>query len=304
MTVSINMLAASAAAGLSVTCRSGNIYLSDANGVFRTVIGQDIIDLIGTGAIPLGQVGAKNNYSATTNPGVTNDSAQDYGIGSLWLNKSTGVEYVATSVTVGSANWVALNGSYLGLPWVTGRFYGLPPGSTQAAVLTVAGTLYAVPIFVPNAVTLGTISYSVTTGQTGGKVRGALFYDNGAGYPGAIVPLTDTGDLDGTATAVVAKSSLTTALNPGWYWLGTIATATTTKPSVIGATAIYPDFHNALLGCDTAAHALATSGEAATGIAITGQTYPATDMPTSFPTFPASAALQLNVTTPIAVLGV
>ena len=215
-----------------------------------------------------------------------------------------GVEYVATSVATGTANWIAINGSYLGLPQVTGRFYGLPPGATQAAVLTVTGTLYAVPIFIPNAVTLGTISMSVTTGQTGGKARGALFYDNGAGYPGAIVPLTDTGDLDGTGTAVVQKTALTTVLNPGWYWFGSIFKATTTMPSVIGATATYANFQNALLGCDTAAHALATSAEVATGISITGQTYPVTDMTTSFATFPASAALQLNVTTPIAALGV
>ncbi len=50
-------------------------------------------------------------------------------------------------------------------------------------------------------VTLDKIEISVTTGQTGGLVRAALFRDNGAGYPGAIVAGTDTGDLDGTGTA-------------------------------------------------------------------------------------------------------
>lgn len=192
----------------------------------------------------------------------------------------------------------------LGLPWVSGRFYGLQPGNTQAAVLTVLGTLYAIPIFIPNAITLATLNVSVTTGQTGGKARGALFYDNGAGYPGAIVPGSDTGDLDGTGTAVVTKSGLALHLPAGWYWYGSIYTASSTMPSVIGGTAVYPNLDNALLGCDTAAHALATSGQAVTGIAKTGQTYPAVDMATSFPTFPASAALTINATTPIAALGV
>lgn len=304
MTVTLNLLAPSATPFAQFAAKSGTTYTADANGMVKSVALVDIADLEADGCITLGILGAKSNLTATTNPGVTNDSTQDFAIGSHWLNKSTGVEYVATSVTSGAANWVALNGSFLGLPQVTGRFYGLPPGATQAAVLTVLGTLYAVPVFIPNAVTLSTINMSVTTGQTGGKARGALFYDNGAGYPGAIVPLTDTGDLAATATAVVAKSSLTTALGAGWYWFGSIYTASSTMPSVIGATATYANIQNALLGCDTAAHALATSGDAVTGIAITGQTYPATDMPTSFPTFPASAALQVNVTTPISALGV
>jgi hypothetical protein len=103
---------------------------------------------------------------------------------------------------------------------------------------------------------------------------------------------------------VVTKSGLSAALKPGWYWFVSIATASSTYPSVIGTTATYANFLNAILGCDTAAHALATSGQAATGLLKTGQTYPVTDMTTSFPTFPASAALILNATTPIASLGV
>lgn len=302
MTQSINMLAPNP--NENFTCRSGNSYTADAYGYVKNVTGQDIIDLAGANCVSLGILGARSNLGATTNPGVSNDNTQDYAIGSHWLNTTTGVEYVATSVATGAASWTAINGTYLGLPWVTGRTYGLPPGSTQAAVLTVLGTLYAVPIFIPNKVTLSKLSSSVTTGQTGGKVRGALFADNGAGYPGAIVAGSDSGDLTATGTAVVQSSALALAINPGWYWVGTIATASSTMPSVIGATAIYPDFYNALLGCDTAAHALATSAEAVTGIAITGQTYPVTNMATSFATFPASAALQINVTTPIMTLDV
>lgn len=288
----------------TISCRSGNSYSPDANSVVKSVVPGDVLDLLQAGCVALGQSQAKSNFAATTNPGVSNDNTQDYGIGSSWYNKSTGVEWRATSVATGAATWIAINGSYLGLPWVTGRFYGLPPGSTQAAVLTVLGTLYAYPIFIPSTIALNTINVSVTTGQTGGKVRCALFADNGAGYPGAIVTGSDSGDLTATGTAVATSSALALAVNPGWYWLGTIATASSTMPSVIGATATYPDFHNALLGCDTAAHALATASDAVTGISITGQTYPATNMATSFATFPASAALQLNVTTPIAALSV
>lgn len=230
--------------------------------------------------------------------------------GTTYTSDSTGI---ITSVVIGNdvedllasgCSFLAPtgSGSGIGLPKTTGRFYGVPTGSTQAAVLTVAGTLYAYPVYISSTSTLTNMNVSVTTGQTGGKVRAALFSDS-SGYPGAIVAGTDTGDLDGTATAVVTKSSLTASLAAGWYWVGVIAAATSTMPSVIGATAIYGCNLNSVLGSDTAAHALATSGQATTGIAKTGQTYPVTDMATSFPTFPASAALTINATTPIVALG-
>ena len=59
-------------------------------------------------------------------------------------------------------------GSGIALPLVTGRFYG-SDGATLEALLTVLGTMYATPIYIPNAVTLSSLNVSVTTGQTGGK---------------------------------------------------------------------------------------------------------------------------------------
>lgn len=281
---------------------SGNTYNADKNGVIKNVASNDFVSAVDSGCVSLGLSAVLSNFSATSAPTTANDNTQDYGVGSRWLNKTTGIEYVCSDATTNAAQWTT-NGSG-NCPWVTGQFYGTPDGATQAAVLTVLGTLYAYPVFIPSKVTLSSINMSVTTGQTGGKARAALFYDNGAGYPGAIVPSTDTGDLAGTATAVVTKGSLTTILAPGVYWIGSIYTASSTMPSVIGSTATYSNGLSSAIGFDTAAHALATSGEAATGISITGQTYPATNMTTSFPTFPSSATLSLNVTTPIVALGV
>ncbi len=305
MTITVKMYAP--AAGQVYNCKSGNSYTADAYQFISGVSPQDVNDLENSGCVSLGQAQVRNNLSATTNPASTDDSGEDYGIGSFWFNKSTGILYICSSATVSAATWNAQNvagSAFAAEPWVTGRFYGLPEGATQAAVLTVAGELYAVPVFIPNQVNLDSISISVTTGQVGGLVRAALFADNGAGYPGAIVADTDTGDLDGTGTAVVGSSAVDVDLNPGWYWMGIIATATTTKPSVIGTTATYPNRNNTLLGSDTAAHSLATSGQVTTGIKKTGQTYPAVDMETSFPTFPAGAALIINASTPIAAIGV
>jgi hypothetical protein len=184
-----------------------------------------------------------------------------------------------------------------GLPWVTGRFYGLPDGTTPVAILTVTATLYAYPIYVPSTVTVSTLNIGVTTGQTGGAARAGIYADNGAGYPGELI--YDSGAIAGlTSTTVVTKTDVDTELAPGVYWIATIFTATSTFPSVTGITANYGVVTNTALGSDTAAHALATSGQAATGISVAG-TYGA--LPT---TFTAGATLTLNAATPVVVLGV
>lgn len=69
----------------------------------------------GVGAITL-EAGAqhiivhKGNLSATTDPTVNDDSGDGYSIGSPWFNKSTGILYIASSVTVGAAVWTPVAG--------------------------------------------------------------------------------------------------------------------------------------------------------------------------------------------------
>ncbi len=182
------------------------------------------------------------------------------------------------------------------LPFVTGRFYGVPLGCTPVAVLTVTATLYAYPVYIPSEVTISTFNIGVTTGQTGGAAHVGIYADDG-GYPGDLI--YDSGAISGlTSTIVVTKTGVATTLNAGVYWIASIFTASGTFPSVTGSTANYSLGLNSLLGSDTAAHALATSGEAATGISVAG-TYGA--LPA---TFTAGATLTLNAATPIIALGV
>lgn len=47
----------------------------------------------------------KNNLSATTAPGVGDDSADGYSIGSRWVNTSTDLSYVCVDSTAGAAVW-------------------------------------------------------------------------------------------------------------------------------------------------------------------------------------------------------
>ena len=184
------------------------------------------------------------------------------------------------------------------VPQQPSRFYGVPTGATQGAVLTVASTLYAYPVTLVGNTPIKTISNYVTTGQTGGGSHIGIYADNGSGYPGALVNGSDSGALAATAstTAETATYATPVTLAPGLYWLASIFTATGTYPSVNGITETAATSTNDL-GFDTLAHAYATSGAWVTGISV-ANTYGA--LPAVFPT---GAALIVDASTPTVYLG-
>ena len=219
----------------------------------------------------------------------------------------TGLERfpVDTQLTAGATpEMEAVSISQIGMssgnvvPWVAGRFYGWPVGVTPTGVLTTASTYYAYPLYIP-ATTIKTVSIGVQLGQTGGNAHAIIWNDNGAGYPGTLVyDFGVVGALTATAT-VTLTASTPLALNSGLYWVSTIFTATTTYPNVYGVSTAYTQASPNQLGFDTAAHALATSGQAPSGISVISATYGST--PTTFPT---GGTLALNVVTPGVIFGV
>lgn len=48
---------------------------------------------------------AKNNFSATTNPSATDDSASSYSVGSKWINVTTDDAYICVDSTASAAIW-------------------------------------------------------------------------------------------------------------------------------------------------------------------------------------------------------
>ena len=46
-----------------------------------------------------------NNYSATTNPGASNDTTQGYQVGSVWINVSSGAIFTCIVATAAAAVW-------------------------------------------------------------------------------------------------------------------------------------------------------------------------------------------------------
>lgn len=91
--------------GVQYCAQSGTCYTANANSMITGVATGDVVDMIRAGGYTLDQVQGINNYNSTTTPTTTNDSTQGYGVGSEWLNKTTGVEYVCSDATANAAVW-------------------------------------------------------------------------------------------------------------------------------------------------------------------------------------------------------
>jgi hypothetical protein len=213
-------------------------------------------------------------------------------------NVSSGGLPQTEAITASQAGMYFAGGA--SLPWVAGRFYGNPIGNTPTGVLTVTGTIYAYPLWIPQT-TIKTVNLGVQLGQTGGNAHVGLYFDNGAGYPGSLlVDFGAVGALTSTAT-VTLTASTPQPVNSGMYWVTSVFTATSTFPNVYGVANTYTPATSYQMGFDTAAHALATSGEAVSGIAIASATSVYGTLPATFPT---GATLSLNAVTPMAIFGV
>lgn len=84
-----------------------------------------------------------NNLSATTDPGVSNDTTQGYSVGSQWINTSTNRIWTAISVAAGAAVWV-LDGGGSGF-----GSQGSPVTRSTAVTLTAADILTGIIISAP-----------------------------------------------------------------------------------------------------------------------------------------------------------
>jgi hypothetical protein len=124
-----------------------------------------------------------------------------------------------------------------------GRYY-FPNGVITVAAssaFSATSLTTGIPIYIPNAITLQTLSCETAGTITGtAHARMALYTDAG-GTPGVPVAGTDTGDLTQTAAGVLTSSTLGVSLSPGWYWPvfetsglagGTIYAATVERPAI------------------------------------------------------------------------
>lgn len=177
-------------------------YTPDANRVITVPapVQWDVIDLLQMGCISLGFAQSLSNLNATTDPGVTNDNTQDYGVGSKWVNTSTGVEWQAVSVSTGAAVWVPLVSSGM----LLGRIIGANMNVTtdQPFVMTNWAALNKCRI---TKVTCKNASVSLTT------AAGGIYSAASKGG----TALVASGQVYSSLTAATLALDLTIASTPG-----------------------------------------------------------------------------------------
>jgi|GEM_PF-4593009 len=83
----------------------GSNWINTTNNTLYTAV--DVTTGAAVWQLQGGGVGVQNNFTATVNPAVGNDSSQGYAIGSVWINTATNAVFTATDVTVGAAVWTS-----------------------------------------------------------------------------------------------------------------------------------------------------------------------------------------------------
>lgn len=63
--------------------------------------------------------GVLHNLAATAAPAVTDDAADGYGVGSMWINVTADTAYVCVDASTGAAVWNRIDGSGGGVDWPT-----------------------------------------------------------------------------------------------------------------------------------------------------------------------------------------
>ena len=173
-----------------------------------------------------------NNFTATTNPGVGDDSADGYGVGSVWLNTTDGIWWRAANVTVGAAVWIPMGVAEHG-GFVVGNYYADAATAATAGNIGAADTLYAHPVVVRERMTIDGLGMRVSTGGSAGNGKfGIMSHDWTTKRPNARIAQS-AGVAVGTSAADLA-AALSATINPGIYWLVSIFDAVVAAFNIAG----------------------------------------------------------------------
>lgn len=145
-----------------------------------------------------------NNYSATANPAVTDDSTKGYSVGSVWMNTSNGKNYVCSDATAGAAVWIQ-----------SGQSQGLANQATPIA-LTTSATVTAAQLLV------GLLTANQGAGAAA-SYQLPLATDLDAALPSSGVNSCFDFSLINISTVAAEDATITT--NTGWTLVGNMVVA-------------------------------------------------------------------------------
>lgn len=196
--------------------------------------------LTGTGLIstPAVRAGSTTDYrivdnlSATTDPGVGDDTVDGYHVGSRWFNASARRSWMCSDASTGAAVWDLVgvaneprgpmdpdfndSSIYLG-PFVS---------NTNSGVLT-GNRIYMVPIIVPRRRTFSTYAINVTALSGSTIVRLGLYNCNSSFQPTTkldeAAATVDTSTGTGAVAVVTKAFGANQDLKPGAYFIAAVS---------------------------------------------------------------------------------
>ena len=158
-------------------------------------------------------------------------------------------------------------------PMQSGRWYAPTVVKLNDESLTDENYLYALPIYVPNTISVSSVSVVVSETLPGTEARLGIYSDNGSGFPDALQAEAD--DVVDCSTSGGKEAPIDCELTPGWYWLACVVHGPAKFQS-----ANHSEQTLALLGADTSGNAMMQSSAKA-GIAAEFTYAP---LPATFPT--------------------
>lgn len=168
-----------------------------------------------------GGSGGKNNF-ATSNPTITNDSSQNYAVGSLWINTSNKRIFICTSNAANAANWheIVANTGAVFSPETT-NVVDIGKTTHRYKDLYLSGNANVTGTTTTNHINTGTITSTglgtfATIDANGGQVDGAVIGGNSASaITGTQITANSgfVGDVTGNVAGNVTSNSGTSTFN-------------------------------------------------------------------------------------------
>ncbi len=175
-----------------------------------------------------------DNYEATSDPGVGDDDADGFSIGSLWQRKDSGEVWRCIDATTGAAVWKLAGSFGVGpsLPaYALASTIFLTPDTGAVAIsggVMAANRLYMTPVFVSRRKQFTTYGIVVTVLSASTGVRLGLYNCNQETWQPTTkldeaVSVVDTSTGTGSVTRVTKAFTANQTLNPGWYMLASLS---------------------------------------------------------------------------------
>lgn len=193
-----NTLTIAGGVGLSSAASATDTVTLDLDVPVSVTHGGTGADMSGTGggAVMQASTGAafsvlKHNFTAVANPTHDDDVTLGYGVGSIWINTSTGHIYMATSVADGAADWKTVHGGGGGgggTDFDLAADTGTPETVGTGETVTIAGGAgIATAVSATNTVTVSIDTTGASNGDVLQIVSGAPTFVPASGVGAAIV---------------------------------------------------------------------------------------------------------------------